>query len=288
MSNRYAYFIGCTTAFRSPNYDLSTRRVMEKLNIELVDINDGGCCGFYYEVINELTYLSMAARVISMAEDEKLDLMVVCNGCNGSLVRANKKLKENPELKQEVNNVLADIDREFKGTIEVKHYVRVLWEDVGVEKIKEKVSNPLDVKVAVHYGCHLLRPSEDIRFDEARDPVSLDELVCATGASSIDYLEKSLCCGGYIMASNQDVAYKMSGRKLRNVKNAKADLMITACPFCNIMYDANQKSIERELEREFNIPVLHYPQLLGISMGYSPKEVGLEQNRVRVNPKIFK
>ena len=288
MSNRYAYFIGCTTPFRVPNYDLSTRRVMEKLDIELVDMKDGGCCGFYYEVINELTYLSMAARVLSMAEDEKLDLMVVCNGCNGSLVRANRKLKENPKLKEEVNNVLADIDREFKGTIEVKHYVRVLWEDVGLEKIKEKVSNPLDVKVAVHYGCHLLRPSEDIRFDEARDPVSLDELVCATGASSIDYLEKSLCCGGYVLASNQDVAYKMTGSKLRNVKKAKADLMITACPFCNVMYDANQKSIERELEQEFKIPVLHYPQLLGLSMGYSPKEVGLEQNRVRVNPKIFK
>ncbi|MEA1924297.1 MAG: CoB--CoM heterodisulfide reductase iron-sulfur subunit B family protein [Candidatus Altiarchaeota archaeon] len=287
MSDRYAYFIGCTTPSRVPNYDLSTRRVMEKLDIELVDMNDGGCCGFYYEVINELTYLSMAARVLSMAEDEKLDLMVVCNGCNGSLVRANRKLKENPELKEEVNNVLADIDREFKGTIEVKHYVRVLWEDVGVEKIKEKVSNPLDVKVAVHYGCHLLRPSDAIRFDDAGDPVSLDELVCATGANSIDYLEKSLCCGGYVLASNQDVAHKMTGRKLRNVKKAKADLMITACPFCNVMYDANQKSIERELEEEFKIPVLHYPQLLGISMGYSPKEVGLEQNRVRVNPKIF-
>ncbi|OYT54871.1 MAG: CoB--CoM heterodisulfide reductase subunit B [Candidatus Altiarchaeales archaeon ex4484_2] len=287
MSDRYAYFIGCTTPFRVSNYDLSTRRVMEKLGIELVDMNDAGCCGLYYEVINELTYLSMAARILSMAEDEKLDLMVICNGCNGSLFRANRKLKENPELKDEVNQVLADIDREFKGTIEVKHYVKVLWEDVGMERIREEVSNPLDVKVAVHYGCHLLRPSEEMRFDNPQEPVSLDELVEATGASSIDYLEKSLCCGGYVLAANQDIAYKMTGRKLRNVKNAKADVMITACPFCNVMYDTNQKSIERELREEFRIPVLHYPQLLGLSMGYSPREVGLEQNRVRVDPGIF-
>ncbi|OYT27405.1 MAG: CoB--CoM heterodisulfide reductase subunit B [Candidatus Altiarchaeales archaeon ex4484_96] len=287
MSNRYAYFIGCTTPFRESNYDLSTRRIMEKLDIELVEMEKAGCCGLYYELVNELSYLCMAARVISMAEDEKLDLMVICNGCNSSLYRANKKLRENPELKEEVNNVLADIDREFKGTTEVKHFVKVLWDEVGVDKIKEKVTNLLDLRVAVHYGCHLLRPSEEIKFDNPKDPVSLDELVEATGASSIDYPEKSLCCGGYVLASNQDIAYKMTGRKLINVKKAKADIMVTACPFCNVMYDANQRGVEKELGEKINIPVLHYPQLLGLSMGYTPREVGLEQNRVRVNPKIF-
>jgi heterodisulfide reductase subunit B len=287
MNNKYAYFIGCTTPFRASNYDLSTRKIMDKLGVELVDIPDAGCCGLYYELVNELTYLSMAARVISMAEDLKLDLMVVCNGCNGSLFRANRKLKENPELKDEVNEILSEVDREFKGTIEVKHYVKVLWEDLGVDEIKKKVVNPLNVKVAAHYGCHLLRPSEEIRFDNPKEPVSLDQLIEATGAKSIDYFEKSLCCGGYVLAADQKVAYTMTGEKLKNVRKAGADLMVTACPFCNVMYDANQRAVENELQEKFGIPVLHYPQLLGLAMGFDVRDLALEQNRVRVDPRIF-
>jgi heterodisulfide reductase subunit B len=287
MSNKYAYFIGCTTPFRASNYDLSVRKVMDKLGIELVDMPDAGCCGLYYELVNELTYLSMAARVISMAEDLKLDLMVVCNGCNGSLFRANRKLKQNPELKDEVNEILADFDREFKGTIDVKHYVKVLWEEVGVDEIKKKVVNPLNVKVAAHYGCHLLRPSEEIRFDNPKEPVSLDQLIEATGAKSIDYFDKSLCCGGYVLAADQKVAYAMTGEKLKNVKKAGADIMVTTCPFCNVMYDANQRAVEGELQEKFGIPVLHYPQLLGLAMGFDARDLALEQNRVRVNPEIF-
>ncbi len=288
MNSRYAYFIGCTTPFRVSNYDLSTRRVMDRLDIELVDMPDAGCCGLYYELVNELAYLSMAARVISMAEDLKLDLMVVCNGCNGSLFRANLKLKQNPGLKDKVNEILSGIGREFKGTIDVKHYVKVLWEDVGVDRIREKVVNPLNIKVAAHYGCHLLRPSEEIRFDNPQDPVSLDQLIEATGAKSIDYYEKSLCCGGYVLAADKSIAYAMTGEKLRNVQKAGADVMVTACPFCNVMYDANQRAIENESGEKLGVPVLHYPQLLGLAMGLTARDVGLEQNRVHVNPEIFR
>jgi len=287
MTDKYAYFIGCTTPFRVSNYDLSTRKVMDKLGIELVDMPDAGCCGLYYELINEKTYLAMAARVLSMAEDLKLDLMVLCNGCNGSLFRANKKLKENPELKDEVNEILADIDRQFKGTIDVKHYVKVLWEDLGVDKIKEKVTKPMNLKVAAHYGCHILKPSEEIMFDNPKGPVSLDELIEATGAKSIDYYDKAQCCGGYVLAADKDIAYTMTGQKLQNVKKSGADIMVTCCPFCNVMYDANQKAVESALGEELKIPVLHYPQLLGLAMGYEPKDLGLEQNRARVDPKMF-
>ncbi len=284
MNNKYAYFIGCTTPFRVSNYDLSTRKIMDKLGIELVDIPDAGCCGLYYELVNELTYLSMAARIISMAEDLKLDLMVVCNGCNGSLFRANRKLKQNHELRDEVNEILSEFGREFKGTIEVKHYIKVLWEDLGVDKIKDAVTKPLNVKVAAHYGCHLLKPSEELEFDNPKEPVSLDQLIEATGAKSIDYYDKLLCCGGYVLAADKNVAYTMTGEKLKNVKNAGADIMVTNCPFCHVMYDANQRAIENELEKKFGIPILHYPQLLGLAMGYTPRDLGLEQNRVRVDP----
>ncbi|MFZ2456862.1 MAG: CoB--CoM heterodisulfide reductase iron-sulfur subunit B family protein [Candidatus Altiarchaeia archaeon] len=288
MKNKYAYFIGCTIPFRASNYDLATRKVTESLGIELVDLPDAGCCGLYFELINEMTYLSMAARVLSMAEEKKLDLLVLCNGCNGSLYRANKKLKENPELKDKVNEVLTEVGREYRGTIEVKHLIRVLYEDIGIEKIKEKIANPLtNVKAAAHYGCHLLKPSEEIMFDDPKNPVSLDRLIEVTGAKSVDYYDKLQCCGGYVLAADAKTAYKMTGEKLSHVKAAGADIMITGCPFCNVMYDANQRAAETETGQQYKIPCLHYPQLLALAMGVDPKELGFEQNRVRPDMKLF-
>lgn len=285
MSNTYAYFVGCTIPFRESNYDLSTRKVMEKLGIKLLDIPDAGCCGLYYELINEMTHLALAARVLSMAESLNQDLMVLCSGCNGSLYRVNKKLKQSPELREKVNLILKEVDREYKGTIEVKHLIRVLWEDIGLDKIREHITKPLNLKVAAHYGCHFLRPSDEMGFDNPQDPVSLDKLIEVTGAKSIDYFEKHLCCGGYVLAADQKVAYRMTGEKLRNVKKAGADVIVTACPFCHVMYDANQRAVEAELNEKFSIPVLHYPQLLGLAMGILPQELGFEQNRVRFMPK---
>jgi heterodisulfide reductase subunit B len=281
---RYAYFIGCTIPFRESNYDLSSRKVLAKLGVEILDMPDAGCCGLYYELVNDMTHLALAARVLSMAEEMKADLMVLCSGCNGSLYRVNKKLKENPELKEKVNKILAQVGREYKGTIEVKHIVRVLWEDVGVEKIKSMVTSPVNMKIAAHYGCHFLRPSDEMGFDDPKDPVSLDRLIEATGAQSIDYFEKLLCCGGYVLAADAKIAYRMTGEKLRNVKKAGADAIVTACPFCHVMYDANQRAVEAEMQDKFGVPVLHYPQLLGLAMGIPANELGFEQNRVRFVP----
>ena len=288
-SNRYAYFIGCTIPFRASNYDLATKKVMPRLGVDLVDLPDAGCCGLYFELVNEMTYLSMAARVISMAEDQKLDLMVLCSGCNGALHRANEKLKNDDELKDKVNEILKDVDREYKGTIEVKHLIRVLWEDVGLERIKKEVSNPLtSIRAAAHYGCHLLKPSRDMNFENPAEPESLDKLIEVTGAKSIDYFDRNLCCGGYVLAADAKTAYKMTAEKLANVKKANADLLITACPFCNVMYDANQRAAETESGQQYRIPVLHYPQLLALSMGIDPKELGFEQNRVRPDLSLFR
>jgi heterodisulfide reductase subunit B len=151
------------------------------------------------------------------------------------------------------NKVLAGIDREFKGSIEIKHVVRVLYEDVGVDEIKRAVTNPLKMKVAAHYGCHLLKPSGQIRFEDPEDPKSLDELIKATGAESINYFDKNLCCGGFVLGADKDIAYNLTGQKLQNVKDADADVMVTACPFCHVMYDANQRAIENELQKKYGI-----------------------------------
>ena len=186
---RYAFFPGCTVLARFPGYEMSTRKVADRLDIELVEMPGSSCCGTtYLETLDHKTALAMAARNICIAEDMGLDIVTICNGCTEALTKANRALKEDPQLMAEVNEVLADVGRQFKGTIEVRHLVRMLKEDVSLEKIKSEIKTPLDgLKVGSHYGCHLLKPSEVMDFDDPEAPTSLDALVELTGAESVAY-----------------------------------------------------------------------------------------------------
>jgi len=284
---KYAFFLGCQTPFRKTNYEQATRKVAEKLEIELQDMPDGGCCGFPYESVNEHTYLAMAARVLSMGEEMGLPIMTICTGCSLSLQRAKLAMDSDDELRSEINKVLAKIGRRYNGTVEAKHMVRVLYEDIGMEALREAVSRPLDLKCAAHYGCHLLRPSEEVRFEDPEDASSLDQLIEVTGATAVDYYDKYACCGGNGIATFTEGVYRMSGEKLLNMKGAGAQVVVTACPFCNVMFDTNQRAIESLLETQVGLPVLHYPQLLGLAMGMDPAELGIDKNRVKMDPALI-
>ncbi len=287
MTKKYAFFLGCTTPFRKTNYEQATRAVCAKLGIELVDMAGGGCCGFPLESVNEETYLAMAARVLSIAEEMELPIMTICTGCSLSLVRAKHTLDGSDELRLEINSALAKIGRRYNGTVPAKHLVRVLVEDFGVDSVKAAVTKPLDLKVCAHYGCHLIRPSDEVQFEDPEDARSLDDLIEATGAKSLNYYDKYACCGGNGIATFTEGAYKMSGDKLLSMKEVGAQAAITACPFCNVMFDTNQKAIEGALGSELGVPVLHYPQLLGLALGMDQKELGIDKNRVKLSPDLL-
>jgi heterodisulfide reductase subunit B len=274
---KYALFAGCTTLARLNAYDASTRRVSEALGLELVDMEGAGCCGTpIMESIQRKTVLAMAAWNMSIAEGMDLDIMTLCNGCNEVLVKANMELKENEELKEEVNKVLSTVGREFRGSVEVKHFIRVLYEDIGVQKIREAVKNPLKgLKVAVHYGCHILRPSDILRFENPEAPRSMDELVNATGAVSVDFLDKLTCCGAPVLAVNEGLAFGLAREKVRFMSR-RADVIVTACPFCFLQF-VNAQLLSEEVPE---IPVVHYPQLLGLAMGLDYEELALQENRI--------
>jgi len=269
--------LGCVIPARLNSYDAATRRIAEVLGVELVDIEGAICCSSPdMESMSEETGLAMAAYNISIAEEMNLDIMVLCNGCNEVLVKANKKLKENKKLQDKVNNVLADLGRKYNGTIEVKHLVRVLYEDFGVEKIKKKIKKPFkNLKVAVHYGCHLIKPSEFLMFDNPENPKSLDELVNITGARSVNYPDKMECCGGPILAVNEDLSLNIARSKIEVVKKY-ADVIVTACPFCYLQYE-NCQLLSGEKEQ---IPVVLYPQLLGLALGIDYDDLALYENRI--------
>ncbi|MCK4317168.1 CoB--CoM heterodisulfide reductase subunit B [Candidatus Bathyarchaeota archaeon] len=274
---KYAFFVGCTTLSRLPGYEKSARKVAEKLGVELLDMPGSGCCGTtYLETLDHKTGLAVAARNIAIAEEMGLDVVTICNGCTEVLTKANRELKENPKLRAEVNEVLAEAGKEFKGTVEVKHYVRMLKEDVGLDAIQEKMEKSFrGLKVASHYGCHMLKPKEILMSDDPENPTVLDDLVATTGAEPIDYPNKLECCAGPVMGVRENVTWSVGLDKVKTVKQY-GDALVTACPFCYLTYERCQLMQEESP----NLPVLHIPQLLGLAMGLDTDELGIGHNKV--------
>jgi heterodisulfide reductase subunit B len=197
-------------------------------------------------------------------------------------------LKADKALREEINKHLKESGLEFKGTIEAKHLMQVLIEDVGLERIKNAVVKPLTaLRVAEHNGCHILRPKEYIGFDDPEDPQTLKRLVEATGATCLDYLDETECCGAPSVGVNDKIALQLARDKLNHIKMVGAQAMITICPFCHIMYDTNELRIEKMFNETYGIPVLHYTQLLGLAMGIPPEELAFNELRVDAS-KILK
>ena len=243
------------------------------------------CCGLPLDPVNHEVMLTLATRNLCLAEQKNLDIVTLCPGCAGTLRKVNKALWEDKKLKELVNGYMGEIGLKFQGgMVKVRHFVQVLAEDVGFEKIKEAVQKPLTgLKVAEHNGCHVLRPAKYIGFDDPENPVILKKLIELTGALCLDYMYETECCGAPIIGVNDKIPLHLAGEKLRNVKAVGAQALITICPFCHMMFDLNQPRIERVLSETFGVPVLHYTQLLGLAMGFSPDELGLEQLRVKAS-----
>ncbi len=301
----YAIFLGCTIPTRAINYDVATRSVAKAFDIEFWDSTDFACCGYPLHAVDHNTYLSLGARNICIAEEADLDMVTVCNACTAALTKINKTLKENESERKEINKILELTGHEFKGTINIKHFSRMLYEDVGIEKIKEKINTPLEkLKIAPHNGCHYLKPSEIYDgFDNPIRAFTLKKLIKATSANVIHYQNEDQCCGGGILAVEESTSMKMAGKKLEHIRQAGADAMVLQCPFCSIMYDEYQATIldsmktddgvggegENENEGTPKIPILYYPQLLGLALGLDPKtELGLKKNTVKTKNLIQK
>jgi len=277
----YLIFLGCAIPYRVSAYEISTRKVTEKLGINLREMPEYNCCGLPIDPINHEFMLTLAARNLCVAERQGLDIMTLCPGCAGTLRKVNKMLKEDRNLRELVNGHLRAIGLEFKGTVEVRHLVQVLAEEVGFERVKESVQKPLDsLKVAEHNGCHVLRPVRYVGFDNPENPTMLKKLVEATGARCLDYMDETECCGAPIIGVNEAIPLQLARDKLCHIKEVGAQAMVTVCPFCHMMFDTNQPRVERMFNESFGLPVLHYPQLLGLAMGFTPEELALKELRV--------
>ena len=291
--SEYALFLGCTISVRGLNYELSTRKVADRLGIKFVDIPGFSCCGFPLGSIHHNSAATIAARNLALAEAKNLNIVTLCSACTGHMTEVEKLFANGKNAKdaKHINAKLKELGYEYNGGVKVKHFARLLYEDIGLDKLKESVSVPLTgLKIAPHYGCHYIKPSELFDgFDSPVDPQSLDRLIEVTGATPIQYRDKLQCCGGGILSIDEETPIEMVKQKLDHLKEVKADAMTLVCPFCNIMYDEYQPTLESKFETEYNIPVLYYPQLLGIAMGLDPKkDLAVKKNQVKVKPLLEK
>ena len=281
MTNKYLIFLGCAIPYRVSSFEISSRKVLDRLGVELVEMPEFNCCGLPLDPVSHETMLIMAAKNLALAERQGLNILTLCPGCAGTLKKVNKILKADKALREEINAHLKEVNLEFKGTIEAKHLLQLLKEDVGIEKIKDSVVKPLtNLKVAEHNGCHILRPKEFIGFDDPEDPQTLKMLIEATGATCLDYIDETECCGAPSVGVSDKVALALAKDKLSHIKQVDAQALITICPFCHIMYDTNELRIEKLFNETYGIPILHYPQLLGLAMGMTPEELAFSDLRV--------
>jgi heterodisulfide reductase subunit B len=282
---KVAVYWGCVIPTSQYAYEMSVREIMPHLGVELADLDNASCCGTPVQSINMVAAVYLAARNIAIAEKTGFsDLLVVCNGCHLSLFEATHFLNNDEKLKEQVNSLLKEEDLQYSGKIKIWHTIDFLHDKVGEDAIRKAVTNSLNgLKVAVHYGCHILRPSSVGTVDDPENPEKLDKLIEWLGAKSIPYPEKLDCCGAMLMLSHPDAAFTFTGLKLKAVQDTGAEALIDSCPSCQNMFDVRQKSAGATTGAKLNFPVIYYTQLLGLAMGISQEKLGLNLNRSPVD-----
>ncbi|MCK4547269.1 MAG: CoB--CoM heterodisulfide reductase subunit B [Candidatus Eisenbacteria sp.] len=286
---RYAPFYGCMISLKYPQFEAAVRKTCPALGMELVDLEGFSCCPdpIYFKAGDKMIWLTLAARNLCIAEEAGLDIITMCSGCTATLSEAHHILEEDPGLRDEVNIRLKKVGKEYKGEISVRHIVTVLRDDVGLEKVAASVTRPLDdLVVAIHYGCHLLKPSKIMRVDDPNQPTILEDLTRLVGATPVVHSENLLCCGKACISD--EMPAEMTRDILDGIAQVNADCMGLICPTCFDEFDLGQLRLSRRFHRKFNIPVVYYFQLLGLAQGLSPRDMGLHMHKIKVHPLLEK
>lgn len=282
MSKTYAYFPGCSAKETCRELDISTAAVAEKFGIELRLLRDAGCTGAReFRAISEELHLTANGRIIAMAEAIGHDLAVVCDTCLLNLVETNQRLRADTDARNNVNRLLSKEGLQFKGTIEVKHFLWVLTDDLGEDGLRKMIDRPLDgLRVAPFYGCHIQRPISVHGTSRCEDKPALDRLCEIVGAEVVHYAGASKCCGFHALSTDENVSLRMSASHLGNAKQEGADCVVTPCPLCHTVFDAYQPDMERKQNKTYRVPILHVSQLVGLAVGLSPSQLALSRHVV--------
>ncbi len=285
------YYPGCTLKQKARNFEVSALAAARHLGIELVEIPRWNCCGAVYSlttdnVMRQVGPIRNLIRVQQLNDSGELPerrLVTLCSMCFNVLKRANLMVRSDPEALRLVNQFM-DTEPDYRGEVEVVHFLEILRDVLGFEKVSDGVARPLEgLRVSAYYGCTLLRPRE-VGIDDPEAPRVMEDLIAALGAEPVDNPNKSLCCGSYhTVGRNVEIVAKRAYRILQGARDRGADLVITSCPLCSFNLEARQ-DLARKLYPDFRpMPVLYFTQLLALAFGLE-EEAGLEENLVDPRP----
>ncbi len=284
---KLAYYPGCVAQGSGKELDLATRWVAKAVGIELVDFPKFSCCGSgFVDEANEVLNVAINARNLAIAEAAGLDVLTVCSTCQGMLSLAKLRMTD-PAVRAKVDGALTPIGISYRGTSNVTHLLRVLVEQVGLDAIRAKVRRPLSgLKVGAFYGCHLLRPADELKWESPEEPHAFEALLTVLGAEPVMYRGRVLCCGFPIQFVKPETAGRIAGRQILDAKEHGAHAMATPCPLCHISLDAYQKPAERLVGQPLNMPVFHLPQLVALALGAPEDQIGLDRHLVPTAPAL--
>ena len=277
----FAFFPGCLIPARHPAMEFAIRTTLPKLGLEIVDLEGASCCPdpIYFKSKDKVSWLTVAARNLTLAEDLGLDIFTNCSGCTATLSEA-RHLLEDAELRDQVNRRLERIGRRYRGTAKVRHIATLVRDEVGYDRVRESVTRPLEgLKVAIHYGCHLLKPSAIMQVDNPDNPQVLERLVEALGATPVRHRNWYLCCGK--ACQNEDVPSNMMHDLLATVHEEEPDVLGMICPTCFGQFDHGQMKVAKQFNEDFHTPPIYYFQLLAFAQGLAYDELGFDKQRFK-------
>jgi succinate dehydrogenase / fumarate reductase, cytochrome b subunit len=281
---RVAYWPGCVSRGFTPELHGSMALVADRLGIELVELDRANCCGagVIAEHNPELAD-TLNARTFAMAQKTGVAMMNICSTCQGAQSECQERLDADAAYRAHINEVLAAEGLEYQGGIDNKNFLWLLVEDYGLDRVKELVRRPLTgLRVGPFYGCYVLRPTSRLGYDEhpERD-LYLEQLIEALGGEAVDYEGARKCCGFPVITMNRETSLGQAGRHVGDAIDAGADALVTPCPLCHLNLDLQQPDAAAVVGRDLGLPVLHLPQLVGLALGFEPKELGMGKHVVR-------
>jgi len=281
---KYALYPGCIMPTEQYAYEISIRETLPLIGIKLVDVEGFSCCGEPIKSINQMLTLSLSAHNLAIAENKGLDIFVPCPVCHLALSECKRVLDNDSSMRDRVNSFLKDEDLSYTGESKLFHTVDLLHDVIGLEEIKKHVKKPLsDLKVATHYGCHLIRPSEIGRPVDSENPQKMETILKIIGANPIDYAEKLDCCGAMLQANLPESALTKTGQKLQKVQEHGFDVFVDVCPWCHRMFDSRQTKAGETVAAKLDIPVVYLTQLLGLAFGINKEKLGFDLNISPIN-----
>jgi succinate dehydrogenase / fumarate reductase, cytochrome b subunit len=280
---KFAYYPGCSARSTCAELNEATHRVAARLGLELTQLESATCTGAReLRAIDPVGFYALNARILALAERAGLPLMTICNTCTLNVLDAHAAFVEDEDLADSINARLAEEGLRYSGRTRISHFLWVLYENIGMERLQSLVVRPLNgLTVAAFYGCHITRPPQRYGFVDSRNNVALEKLAEVLGCRPIDYSGRTECCGFHTAAHDERVAVKLTGQHIKSARTNGAATMVTPCPLCHTVLDTFQKEIETDLGEKLDMPVLHLPQLVGLALGLTSEELRLDRHMVK-------